>query len=127
MNPLGLRLTLVAVVVLGLAATTPAQTQLPVPLEATQVAPVPAVVPAPQTVKALALCDFAKTDFRAGTYSVYLIHPCTNCPVKVCFSLPRCPCAVRTSSNVLVLRWGVLPSKRVVVRFLPDGTVSVRG
>jgi hypothetical protein len=127
MNPFRLHLTLAAVAVLGLAATTPAQTQLPVPLEAAPVAPIPLVVPAPPTVKALTLREFADTDFRAGTYSVYLIHPCTNCPVKVCFSLPRCPRTVRTCSNLLELRWGVLPCKRVVVRFLPDGTVSVRG
>ena len=29
--------------------------------------------------------------FRPGTYEVMLIHPCTKCPVKVCFSLPVCP------------------------------------
>ena len=121
------RLHLVLVAVLGLAATTPAQTQLPVPIDVPSVAPVPPVVPAPQAVRALTLREFADTDFRAGTYSVYLIHPCTNSPVKVCFSLPRCPRAVRTCSNVVELRWGVLPCKRVVVRFLPDGTVSVRG
>ena len=113
-------LLLSAVALLGLAATTPAQTQLPVPGEVASVAP-------PPVVRVLTLREFADTDFRAGRYSVVVMHPCTNCPVKVCFNLPACPRSVRTSSNVLVLRWGVLPCKRVAVRFLPDGTVSVVG
>lgn len=106
--------------VLGFAATTPAQPQLPVPAEAVPVAPVP-------VVRAMTLREFADADFRAGRYSLVVIHPCTNCPVKVCFDLPACPRAVRVNSNVVVLRWGVLPCKRVAVRFLPDGTVSVVG
>ena len=126
-----LHLTLAAVAVLGLASTTPAQAplQLPVPVEEVPVAPVPLVMPAPvlPTVKAMTLRDFANTDFQRGTYSVYLVHPCTNCPVKVCFSLPVCPRKVRSSSTTLELRWGALCCKRVIVRFLPDGTVSVRG
>ena len=109
-----------ALALLVLAATAPAQTQLPVPGEVLSVAP-------PPVVRALTLREFADTDFRAGRYSVVVIHPCTNCPVKVCFNLPACPRTVRTNSNVLVLRWGVLPCKRVAIRFLPDGTVSVVG
>ena len=124
-----LHLTLAVFIALGLAATTPAQApiQLPVPVEAVPVAQVPLVMPALPIVKAQTLRDFACTDFRAGTYSVYLIHPCTNCPVKVCFSLPVCPRKVRSNSTTLELRWGALCCKRVIVRFLSDGTVSVRG
>ena len=109
---------LAAAAVLGFAATTPAQTQLPVPDEVASVAP-------PPVVRALTVRQFAESDFRAGRYSLYVVHPCTNCPVKVCFNLPACPRAVRSASNVVVLRWGVLPGRRVAVRFLPDGTVSV--
>lgn len=112
------RSMLLAAAVLGFAATAPAQTQLPVPGEEASVAPAPAV-------RALTVREFADAGFRAGRYSLYVVHPCTNCPVKVCFNLPACPRAVRCSSNVVVLRWGVLPCRRVAVRFLPDGTVSV--
>ena len=103
--------------VLGFAAMSPAQPQLPVPEEV-------AVAPAP-VVRALTVRQFAESDFRAGRYSLYVVHPCTNCPVKVCFCLPACPRAVRSNSNTVVIRWGVLPCRRVAVRFLADGTVSV--
>ena len=127
MKRFGLLTTLAA---LALAATASAQNpQLPVPLDTTM-RPVPSVVlaaPVLPVVRAQTLRDFACSDFRAGTYSVYVIHPCTNCPVKVCFSLPVCPRKVRSNSTTLELRWGALCCKRVIVRFLPDGTVSVRG
>jgi hypothetical protein len=97
----------------------------PVPLETVPVRPVPPVVSA---TRAPSLADFAAT-FRpaptGGRYEVVVQHPCTCCPVKVSFCLPRgCPRKVRACSNSLEIRYGLC--KAVVVRFLPDGSVRVR-
>jgi len=97
----------------------------PVPLETVPMRPVPPVVvakPAPS------LADFAASFHPAptgGRYEVVVQHPCTCCPVKVCFCLPPgCPKKVRAFKNSLEIRYGLC--KAVVVRFLPDGSVRVR-
>src|SRR5581483_946720 len=97
----------------------------PVPMEALPLRPVPPVVSA---ARAPSLADFAAT-FRpaptGGRYEVVVQHPCTCCPVKVCFCLPPgCPRKIRAFSNALEIRYGLC--KAVVVRFLPDGSVRVR-
>lgn len=61
-----------------------------------------------------------------GRYEVMLIHPCTHCPVKVCFDLPcGCPRRIRQTRTGFEIRYSLC--KVVVVRFLSDGTVRVRG
>lgn len=61
-----------------------------------------------------------------GHYEVVLLHPCTGCPVKVCFDLPcGCPRKIRCVRGGFEVRYGLC--KAVVVRFLGDGSVQVRG
>ncbi len=89
--------------------------------------PLPELPPVP-AAKAPTLGDFA-AGFRpaptGGRYEVVVQHPCTCCPVKVCFCLPPgCPRRIRVSKTSLEVRYGLC--KAVVVRFLPDGTVRVR-
>ena len=97
----------------------------PVPLELVPMRPVPPVVAAP---RAQSLSEFAscfRPDPCGGRYEVMLQHPCTCCPVKVCFCLPAgCPKKIRAFKNSVEIRYGLC--KAVVVRFLPDGTVRVR-
>ncbi len=98
----------------------------PVPVEPVP-APAPPVVttPAPVVPRAPTPAEFA-AGFRPlpGTYDVVLQHPVTCCPVKVCFTLPSCPRKVKVHRRELVF---VCPGHTVVVRFLPNGGVRVRG
>jgi hypothetical protein len=98
----------------------------PVPVEPVPL-PVPRAVtpPTPDVVPALTPAQFASS-FRPlpGTYEVVLQHPVTCCPVKVCFTLPSCPRKVKVHRRELVF---VCPGHTVVVRFLPNGGVRVRG
>jgi hypothetical protein len=73
------------------------------------------------------LGEFTQGRFGPGQYEVMLIHPCTCQPVKVCFCLPVCPKKVFVSKSRIEFRWGLLCCKAVVVHFLPDGRVHVRG
>jgi hypothetical protein len=96
-----------------------------VPLDAVPVRPVPPVATA---VRVQTVSEFV-AGFRpastAGRYEVILQHPCTGCPVKVCFHLPcGCPKKIRTIKNGFEVRYGLC--KAVTVRFLADGTVRVR-
>lgn len=76
--------------------------------------------------RALTLDEFACSFNPApGHYEVVMVHPCTGCPVKVCFDLPcRCAKKVKVSKTCLEIRYGLC--KAVVVRFTPDGGVRVR-
>jgi hypothetical protein len=88
--------------------------------------PVPSALP-PLRVQSVA--EFVATFKPApqgGHYEALLLHPCTHCPVKVCFDLPcGCPRKIRCTKTGFEIRYSLC--KAVVVRFLPDGTVRVRG
>jgi hypothetical protein len=86
-----LRLTLAVLATVGLSTARAQLPTLPPPT------PVPDV-PAPGTVvPVLTVAEFARSFQPApGTYEVVLMHPFTNCPVKVCFTLPPgCPKSVK--------------------------------
>ena len=115
----------VRVVVSGNPVLLPA----PVVMPAQRVIVEPTAPPAPVVVgKAQSIADFACSFQPAptgGRYEVVLQHPCTCCPVKVCFCLPPgCPRKVRAFKNSVEIRYGLC--KAVVLRFLPDGSVRVR-
>jgi hypothetical protein len=99
----------------------------PVPLivPASPVAPVGKVA---EVAKAMTIAEFARTfkpSLDGGKYEVVLEHPCTCCPVKVCFSLPPgCPKRVVARKSELVIRYG--PLRAVVIRFNRDGSYKVR-
>jgi hypothetical protein len=98
----------------------------PVPMLPVPSSPVPPVgAPA---ARAMTVPEFASA-FRPApgpsTYEVVLTHPCTGCPVKVCFSLPGCPKRVKVTKTTLTFRYGLL-KKPVVVTFCRDGGVQVR-
>jgi hypothetical protein len=93
----------------------------PVPLEPVTGPAVP--VPA---VRAPTVAEFAAS-FRPlpGRYDVVVRHPATGLPVKVCFTLPPgSPRKVRVHRQKLEF---VYPRHTVVIRFLRDGSVRVRG
>jgi hypothetical protein len=75
-------------------------------------------------IVALTLGDFART-FKpaAGNYEVWLIHPGTDCPVKVCFTLP-CGCPkVDVTCREIVFDYG--HCERVKIRMAICGKVRV--
>jgi hypothetical protein len=96
-----------------------------VPIDAAPARLVPPVVSAAGVPT---VADFVSTfqpSSKGGRYEVVLLHPCTNCPVKVCFTLPcRCPKKVRCTKAGFEVRYGLC--KAVAVRFLADGSVHVR-
>jgi hypothetical protein len=82
---------------------------------------VPPVLPA----RAPTLSEFAASfDARAGNYEVWIQHPVTCCPVKVCFSLPGCPRRVVVHKQEIAFRYGI--GDVVRLDFCNDGTVKVR-
>lgn len=107
------------------------------PLRGMPIGPVPAVPSTPfepgaspvvPVLRVTSVAEFVHT-FRplpqGGTYQVVLKHPCTGCPVKVCFRLPPgCPRKIRCTRTGMEFRYGLC--KAVVVRFGPDGSVTVR-
>jgi len=104
----------------------------PVPLVPVPQQPIPPVGSAP-VVPGPMLAVPTHFEFAAhfkptapGHYEVVLLHPCTKCPVKVCFDLPQCPRKVKATKTSLEFRWGVLCCKSVRILFLPNGTVAVR-
>lgn len=103
----------------------------PVPLVPLPSASVPPVVGRPPVMvvaKGISLTEFActfKPGPAGGKYEVVFQHPCTCCPVKVCFHLPcGCPKRIVARKSEVVIRYGLC--KAVVLRFNRDGTVSVR-
>jgi hypothetical protein len=95
----------------------------PVPIPAV---PVPAVEVPAVAARAPTLAEFAAAFKPApGTYKVVVQHPCTGCPVEVCFTLPPgCPRKVRVHKRMLDFDYG---RHDVRIRFLADGGVRVRG
>jgi hypothetical protein len=77
----------------------------------------------PMTVSEF-VCTF-KPACGCASYQVLLIHPCTGCPVQVCFRLPGCPRRIKCGKNTVVFRYGLF-KKAVVLCFECDGTVRVR-
>jgi hypothetical protein len=78
------------------------------------------------TVRALTVREFAETfRFCAGPVEAWVIHPRTCCPVKVCFTLKAAPKRIMFDRDIVEFRCGLF--KNVVVRFLPNGRVSVAG
>lgn len=104
----------------------PALNNAPLPGSVQILPPVPSALP-PLRVQSVA--EFVATFKPApdgGHYEALLIHPCTHCPVKVCFDLPcGCPRKIRCTKSGFEIRYSLC--KAVVVRFLSDGTVRVRG
>jgi len=110
----------------------PVEVQPPpgVPLEIAppaQPIPLPGSVPAlpthPLTVKEF-VCAFQPT---CGKHSVVLLHPFTNCPVNVCFTLPSGCGKVKTKKCLrerIIFDYG---RKEVEIVFLRNGGVRVRG
>ena len=85
---------------------------------------VPVPVPLPPA-RPLTHREFAETFKPApGTYDVVLLHPVTNAPVKVTFTLPEGTARnVRTFPRQINFDYG---SRRdVTIRFLADGRVRV--
>jgi hypothetical protein len=92
----------------------------PVPLPGSTVPLDPA---RPLTVKEF-VCSFQPT---CGTHSVVLLHPFTNCPVNVCFTLPSGCGKVKVKKCLrerVVFDFG---RKEVEIVFLRKGGVRVRG
>jgi hypothetical protein len=82
--------------------------------------PVPQVLPA----RAPTLAEFAASfDARAGNYEVWIQHPVTCAPVKVCFALKGCPRRVVLHKQELVFRYGLCDTVRL--EFCGNGTVRV--
>jgi hypothetical protein len=79
---------------------------------------------APPPVAALTLEQFARAFKPApGNYEVWLIHPGSECPVKVCFTLP-CGCPkVEVSCRQIVFDYG--HCERVKIRMAICGKVRV--
>lgn len=79
-----------------------------------------------KTVQALTPHEFA-CNFKpeCGNYEVVLIHPCTGCPVRVCFSLRPCCRGVVDHGNRIEFDYGCI-LKDTVIRFNRNGSVHVR-
>jgi hypothetical protein len=108
--------------VLGLAVLSPAHPPRPLPPPPSVIveAPPPVIAPAPAvfTVK-----EFARA-FQPipGHHTVWLDHPKTCRPVKVCFDLPPgCP-KVKASKHRLEFDYGKC---EVTIRFRHNGAVDV--
>jgi hypothetical protein len=88
--------------------------------------PMPKADGASKTIRALTPHEFACV-FKpeCGSYEVYLIHPCTGCPVKVCFTLRPCCRGVIDHGNRLEFDYGCF-LKDTVIRFNRNGGVHVR-
>jgi hypothetical protein len=102
----------------------PIPVPLPKPGQTDFSVPVP-VRDVPAATRPLTHREFAATFKPApGTYDVVLLHPVTNRPVQVSFTLPPGqPRAVRTWPRQLNFDYG---SRRDVgIRFLADGRVQV--
>ncbi len=83
------------------------------------VVPVVPVAPAPMTLAEFARC-FRPTP---GPHEVWLVHPITCRPVKVCFTLPPgCP-RVKVHKKEIEFDYG---RREVEIRFRHNGTASVR-
>lgn len=78
------------------------------------------------TIRAMTPHEFACT-FKpeCGSYEVVLIHPCTGCPVRVCFTLRPCCRGVIDHGNRLEFDYGCF-LKDTVIRFNRNGGVHVR-
>ena len=66
-----------------------AQQPLPQSLPSSQVQPLPASTPFPQTPVVFSLAEFSRAFTPvAGTHQVWFVHPSTKDPVEVNFTLP---------------------------------------
>jgi hypothetical protein len=102
----------------------------PPPPEGALPAPQPLPIPPPPTVipvRPLTVAEFvASFTPLPGSYEVLLIHPKTGCPVKVCFTLPP-GCLRKVWVNGHKIEFGYKCQRDVVIRFLHNGRVWVRG
>ena len=100
----------------SLALAAPAQPPLPA-------FPPPVDFPAAALPPAVTLDEFAR-GFRPmpGIHSIWLIHPKTNAPVFISFTLPPGVPKVHRSSRHVEFDYG---KKEVEVRFLNNGSVRV--
>ena len=90
----------------------------PEPVQATLTA---AVQPVPN--RALTIDEFVRTfQPTAGRYQVALLHPRTNSPVTVAFTLPEGTPRVRLSNRELAFDYG---RQEVDIRFLLGGRIEV--
>jgi hypothetical protein len=95
----------------------------PPPIPSGEYVPAPRPIAEP-VLHPLTLAQFAE-GFKpaAGTYEVWLIHPGTECPVKVCFTLP-CGCPkVHVTCRTLIFDYGC--GKEVRIRMAICGKVRV--
>jgi len=85
---------------------------------------VPVPLPGQPAARPMTHREFAAT-FRPapGTYDVVLLHPVTNQPVQVSFTLPPGEARVRTWPRQLNFDYG--GRRDVSIRFLADGRVRV--
>jgi hypothetical protein len=89
------------------------------------VAPPPAIVPVEPLPRPMTVAEFVRC-FQPipGHHDVWLIHPVTCRPVRVCFNLPPgCGCPkVRVHRREVKFDYG---RREVEIRFRHNGTVSV--
>ena len=105
-----------------LAASARGQDPQPLPLLPPQ--PIPVVTTAPVALRPMTVGEFvAGVQPAAGHYDVVLLHPHTQCPVRVCFTLPPgCPKKIRYRSSELQFDYG---RREVEIHFRRNGRVSV--
>jgi hypothetical protein len=87
---------------------------------------IPVVPPGPP-VHGMTLCEFAAIFKPApGHYEVYLQHPCKECPVKVCFTLP-CGCPkVHATKRELVFDYGCCEKVKIRMTLCGEARVVYR-
>ena len=98
--------------------------QVPVQPGASTIQPPPAPVPQVVPNRPMTVDEFAK-GFRpaAGKYQVTLLHPRTNAPVTVAFTLPQGNPRVRVTNRLIDFDYG---RQEVEIRFLLGGRVEVK-
>ena len=119
--------------VLGLALTAPAQPPFAPPGRPVFVPPAPVVVQSPGNpgfvpvpAPALTVEQFSRWFAPTpGRHHVTLIHPKTNCPVEVCFTLPACgPVrSFKATRHAINFDFG---KEDVSILFRHNGTVDVK-
>ena len=75
----------------------------------------------PMTLREFAHC-FHPTP---GTHHVWIIHPYTNCPVEVCFKLPRGHCHPKVDLNRRSIEFDYRDGCEVEICFHRNGKVHV--
>jgi hypothetical protein len=85
------------------------------------------VLPPGPPAHGMTLCEFAAIFKPApGHYEVYLQHPCKECPIKVCFTLP-CGCPkVCATKRELVFDYGCCEKVKIRMTLFGDARVVYR-